>query len=39
MILNYLIILVFSIITSLGLIIILSKIFYKFNILDNPKKY
>ena len=39
MILQYLSIFWLSIITSLILILIFKKLFYKFNILDNPKKY
>lgn len=36
---NYLILFFLSILLSIILIFILSKIFYKLNILDNPKKY
>jgi len=39
MILHYIIILIISIITSLILIKIFKRLFYKFGILDNPKKY
>lgn len=39
MILQYLIIFIISIITSLVFILSFSKLFYKLNILDNPKKY
>lgn len=39
MIINYVSIFLVSIIISLLLIVIFSKLFYKFKILDNPKKY
>ena len=39
MILQYILIFWFSLITSFLLIIGFSKLFYKFKILDNPKKY
>lgn len=39
MIINYISIFLVSIIISLLLIVIFSKLFYKFKILDNPKKY
>lgn len=39
MLLQYLIILLISIFTSLILILGFKKLFYKLNILDNPKKY
>ena len=39
MIIKYLLILTSSIILSLSIIFVLKKLFYKYEVLDNPKKY